>query len=82
MEFDKNTINLFLSLDDDSLRQKIQAMLIASGADAHHAERATRDVKKMRRKLEEVSETDIRKLIDRLGPDVIQQISDQIKKSF
>lgn len=82
MEFNKNTVDGFLRLDDESLREQVKALLMASGADERHASKATADMNRLRRKLSGVTESDIKRLMSMMGPEVIAQLSEQLKNNF
>lgn len=80
MELNKKTVDNLLRLDDRALQQKVKDIAVATGVDARKAENATKDVRKIRRKLENITDADIRRAIDALGEENVNEIMRQLRK--
>ncbi len=80
MELNKKTVDNLLKLDDHTLQQKVRDIAVATGVDVRKADSATKDVRKIRRKLENITDSDIRRAIDTLGEDNVNEIMRQLRK--
>ena len=80
MELNKKTVDNLLRLDDRALQQKVKDIAVATGVDARKADNATKDVRKIRRKLENITDADIRRAIDALGEENVNEIMRQLRK--
>jgi len=73
--FDTETLEKVLALSDEELKQAVHSLAIAGGVDERRAAEASRDANKIRRKLNKVTQRDLEKLLSKITPEQIQELS-------
>ena len=70
-----------MRLDDQTLREAVRALATAGGMSERRAAAVSRDADAIRRKLSSVSEQDLQKMLSRLTPQMLAEISDALKQN-
>ena len=70
-----------MRLDDQTLREAVRMLATAGGMSERRAAAVSRDADAIRRKLSSVSEQDLQKMLSRLTPQMLAEISDALKQN-
>ncbi len=69
-----------LALDNEQLKQAVHSLAAASGMDTRKAEMIARDPEKIRKKLAQVTEREIERMLASLTPEQMAAIMAQLKQ--
>ena len=73
--FDSSALEKVLALSDEELKQAVHSLAIAGGAGERRAAEASRDANKIRKKLNRVTQGDLEKLLSRITPEQMKELS-------
>ena len=83
MQIDKEKLQNLLNLNDDDFKRKITEAVISSGLDKKEKEnfdKALKNVKDIKKALGNIDEESIKKAVDALGVDKIEELKKTLKK--
>ena len=83
MQIDKEKLQNLLSLSDDELRKKITDVVNSSGfdkKDRDNLDKAVKNMKDLKKTLKNIDDESIKKAMDALGVDKIEEIRKNLKK--
>ena len=77
---DKNSLDAFLRLSDEEMRQKLEKAAIAAGADGNRVKALLGDTGKLRRVISSLTPEDAERMINMFGRGNAQKIADALTK--
>ena len=77
---DKNSLDAFLRLSDEEMRQKLEKAAIAAGADGNRVKVLLGDTGKLRRVISSLTPEDAERMINMFGRGNAQKIADALTK--
>lgn len=75
---DPQKIQELLTLSDTELRQKVLYAAAVAGADARLTGEALRNMNRLRSTLGSLNDEDLRQMLSRVNPKVLQQLDDRL----
>lgn len=71
----REQVNAVLQMDDNALREAVRALATAGGMSERRASAVSRDADAIRRRLSSVTAEDLQKMLSRLTPEMLSEIS-------
>lgn len=79
MEIDEKLVQRLKNMDDETLRQAIGEIAALSGATEVQKQRAMRNIGMIRRRLTKANQNDLKKAVDSLGEENIEEAIRRLK---
>lgn len=79
MEIDEKLLQRLKSMDDDTLRRAVGEIAALSGATESQRQRALRNIGTIRKKLTKANQNDLKKAVDSLGEENIEEAIRRLK---
>lgn len=81
IQIDRDFLEQIKKLDDETLRSMVQSIAEAAGVSKRQAEHATANIERVKKRISNMSEAEIKKAVDAAGEEKAAEIIEIIKKA-